>query len=194
VHTILDEALVCHLGFTSDGEPRVLPSLHVRIDDTLYLHGSTGSRPLLAAASPGGLPVCVTVTLIDGLVFARSAFHHSVQYRSVVAHGRARLVTDPEHKRAVLAALLEHLATGRSGDCRPPSAKELAATAVLAVPLDEASAKVRLGGVADEPADATLPHWAGVVPISMAAGAATPDEGIADLVVPEYLRAYTRSK
>lgn len=189
VHAILDEAWFCHLSFVVDGEPRVLPTLHVRIGETLYVHGSTGSRPLLGAAREGepGLPVCVAVTLIDGLVLARSQFHHSANYRSVVAHGRATVVTDPAEKAAVLAALVEKIATGRAADTRPPTAKELAQTSVLAMPLAEVAAKVRNGPVADDEEDYALPHWAGIVPLRVIAGEPRPDTGVADL--PGYLRA-----
>jgi nitroimidazol reductase NimA-like FMN-containing flavoprotein (pyridoxamine 5'-phosphate oxidase superfamily) len=186
VHRVLDEAYVCHLGFVVDGEPRVLPTLFVRIDDTLYLHGSTGSRPLLAARDRG-LPVCVTVTLLDGLVLARSQFHHSVNYRSVVAHGCARLVVGESTKRRVLAALLDKVAPGRAADTRPPNPRELAQTALLALRLDEVSAKVRTGPVADEPEDYALGHWAGVVPLRLAAAAPEPDAGVT-APVPAYLR------
>jgi uncharacterized protein len=178
VHSILDEAYFCHLSFVVDGEPRVLPTLHVRLGDVLYLHGSTGSRPLLAARLDGGLPVCVAVTLLDGLVLARSQFHHSANYRSVVAHGMASLVTDPVCKRAMLTALVEKVATGRSSDSRPPSERELAQTSVLALRLSEVSAKVRAGGVNDEPEDYALPHWAGVVPLRLVAGVPEPDAGV----------------
>ncbi len=177
VHAILDEAYVCHVGFVVDGEPRVLPTLHVRVDDTLYVHGSTGSRPLLAARTPEGLPVCVTVTLIDGLVLGRSQFHHSANYRSVVAHGTARLVTDDERRR-VFRALVEKVCAGRSEESRPPSDKELAQTAVLALPLREVSAKVRSGGVIDDPDDYDLPYWAGVLPLRLVAGIPEPDAGV----------------
>lgn len=189
VHSVLDEAWFCHLSFVVDGEPRVLPTLHVRIGDVLYLHGSTGSRPLLGAVRAGedGLPVCVAVTLIDGLVLARSQFHHSANYRSVVAHGRATPVTDPATKSAVLTALVEKIAAGRAADTRPPNARELAQTAVLALPLVEVAAKVRNGPVGDEPEDHALPHWAGIVPLRLAAGVPQPDAGVAG--VPEYLRA-----
>jgi nitroimidazol reductase NimA-like FMN-containing flavoprotein (pyridoxamine 5'-phosphate oxidase superfamily) len=188
VHSILDEAWFCHLSFVVDGEPRILPTLHVRIGEVLYVHGSTGSRPLLGATRAGesGLPVCVAVTLIDGLVLARSQFHHSANYRSVVAHGRATLVTDADQKAAVLAAIVEKIATGRSADTRPPTAKELAQTAVLAVPLEEVAAKVRNGPVGDEAEDYALPHWAGIVPLRQTMGEPRPDEGVTGL--PEYLR------
>jgi nitroimidazol reductase NimA-like FMN-containing flavoprotein (pyridoxamine 5'-phosphate oxidase superfamily) len=178
IHAVLDEAYACHLAFVVDGEPRVLPSLHVRIDETVYLHGSTGSRPLLAARSADGLPVCVAVTLLDGLVYARSHFHHSANYRSVVAHGVARLVTDEADKRRVLTALLDKLGPGRAADSRPPTAAELAATAVLALPLHEVSLRSRTGGVADEPTDQALPHWAGVVPLRLTAGPPQSDLGV----------------
>ncbi len=192
-HAVIDEAYHCHLGFiaanaeTGVPEPRVLPTLHVRIDDTLYVHGSTGSGPLLAARSDGGLPVCVTVTHIDGLVFGRSQFHHSANYRAAVAHGRARLVTDEPEKRRVLTALVEKVAHGRSDDSRPPTRRELAETAVLALPLTEVSVKARVGGVVDEPDDYALPHWAGVVPLRLTPGLAEPDAGVTT-PLPEYLR------
>ncbi len=188
VHSVLDEAWVCHLSFVVDGEPRVLPTLHVRVGDRLYLHGSTGSRPLRGAAG-GGLPVCVAVTIIDGLVLARSQFHHSANYRSVVAHGTATVVDDPEEKSAALTALVEKIATGRAADTRPPSPKELAQTAVLALPLVDVAAKVRAKGVGDDPEDYALPHWAGVVPLRTVAGEPEPDTGVVG--VPGYLRAVT---
>ena len=151
----------------------MLPTTHVRLGETLYLHGSTGSGPMLAAAgAPDGLPVCVTATLVDGLVLARSAMHHSLEFRSVVAVGNARLVRDDDEKRRALAALLDHVAPGRSTDSRPPSARELAATAVIALDLVEVSAKVRTGGPVDDPEDLTLPHWAGILPLDPAAGIA----------------------
>ncbi|MFI5572184.1 pyridoxamine 5'-phosphate oxidase family protein [Streptomyces sp. NPDC051740] len=166
VHAILDEGYVCHLGFVRDGAPVVLPTLYGRVGEVLYVHGSTGSRPLRAAgrADPG-LPVCLTVTHVDGLVLARSAFHHSINYRSVVVHGMAYDVTDPEEKRQALDALVDHVVPGRAADSRPADKKELAATAVIRLDLDEVSAKLRTGGVNDEPEDLALPHWAGVVPL-----------------------------
>lgn len=186
VHAVLDEALTCHVAFVADGQPRLLPTLHVRVGDTVYVHGSTGGHPLLAARSAGRLPVCLAVTLLDGLVLARSQFHHSVNYRSVVAHGIARLVTEPPDKQAVLDALLDKLGPGRAADCRPPTPAELAQTAVLALPLDEVSVKSRSGPVADDPADLDLPHWAGVVPIRQVRGAPQPDPEIR-VPVPTYL-------
>ncbi|MDT0388988.1 pyridoxamine 5'-phosphate oxidase family protein [Streptomyces dubilierae] len=190
VHAILDEAYVCHLGFVRDGAPVVLPTLYARVGETLYVHGSTGSRPLRAAgqADPG-LPVCLTVTHVDGLVLARSAFHHSINYRSVVVHGVARDVTDPEEKRRALDALVDHVVQGRSADSRPANKKELAATAVLRLDLDEVSAKLRTGGVNDEPEDLALPHWAGVVPVRKTYGTPVPDPDLsADTALPDYLQ------
>ncbi|MEG3633768.1 bifunctional pyridoxamine 5'-phosphate oxidase family protein/GNAT family N-acetyltransferase [Micromonospora palythoicola] len=185
-HAVLDEAYHCALGFTVNGEPRVLPTLHVRVGDTLYLHGSTGSRPLLAARADG-LAVCVAVTLLDGLVYGRSQFHHSANYRSVVAHGTAHLVTDQIEKADVLTALVEKVGTGRAADSRPPSRRELAETAVLALPLTEVSLRTRTGGVRDDPADLDLAHWAGVVPLRLTHGRPEPDAGVT-APLPAYLR------
>jgi nitroimidazol reductase NimA-like FMN-containing flavoprotein (pyridoxamine 5'-phosphate oxidase superfamily) len=187
VHAVLDEAYHCHLAFVVDGQPRLLPTMHVRLGGTVYLHGSTGSRPMLAARHPDGLPVCLAVTLLDGLVYARSQFHHSVNYRCVVAHGTARLVTDEAGKRRVLTALLDKLGPGRAADCRAASRKELAETSVLALPLAEASVKARTGPVADEPGDHGLPYWAGVVPLHLARGTPRPDAGVTTRP-PDYLR------
>ncbi|MGC4895828.1 bifunctional pyridoxamine 5'-phosphate oxidase family protein/GNAT family N-acetyltransferase [Micromonospora sp. DT31] len=186
-HALLDEAYHCALAFTVDGEPRLLPTLHVRIGDTLYLHGSTGSRPLLAARGPAGLPVCVAVTHLDGLVYARSQFHHSANYRSVVVHGTARLVDTLDEKTTVLTALIEKVAAGRSADSRPPDRRELAETAVLALPLREVSVRLRTGGVRDEPADEVLPYWAGVVPLRLTPGRPEPAPGVT-APLPAYLR------
>ncbi len=189
IHAILDEALVCHVGFLVDGEPRILPTLHVRDGRALYLHASTGSRMALAARS-GGLPVCVAVTLLDGLVLARSQPHHSVTYRSVIVHGHAHLVHDATRKREVLTALIDKIAPGRAADTRPPTDKELAQTAVLAIPLIEVSAKVRGPQVADEPQDLTLPFWAGVLPLRQVAD--DPIPVTQDIPLPEYLIDYHR--
>jgi RimJ/RimL family protein N-acetyltransferase/nitroimidazol reductase NimA-like FMN-containing flavoprotein (pyridoxamine 5'-phosphate oxidase superfamily) len=177
-HAMLDEAYHCHLGFVVDGEPRVLPTLHARVGDTLYLHGSTGSGPLLAARDDAGLPVCVAVTHLDGLVLARSWFHHSVNYRSVVAHGVARLVTDDGERLRALTALVEKVGRGRARQSRPPTARELAQTAVLALPLHEVSVKARAGGVSEEEDDLALPHWAGVLPLRLTPGVPEPDAGV----------------
>ncbi|MET7314080.1 MULTISPECIES: pyridoxamine 5'-phosphate oxidase family protein [Streptomyces] len=191
VHAILDEGRVCHLGFVRDGAPVVLPTLYARADERLYVHGSTGSRPLRSAGrSDDGLPVCLTVTHVDGLVLARSAFHHSVNYRSVVVHGTARPVTDEQEKRAALDALVDHAVPGRAADCRPANAKELAATAVLRLDLAEVSAKVRTGGVADEPEDLALPHWAGVIPVRQRYGTPVAAADLAPgAALPAYLMA-----
>jgi uncharacterized protein len=175
VHSILDEGYVCHLGFVRDGAPVVLPTLYARVGERLYVHGSTGSRPLRMTGETGpGLPVCLTVTHVDGLVLARSAFHHSINYRSVMVHGTARQVTDPEEKRLALDALVDHVVPGRSADSRPADRKELAATAVAALDLAEVSAKLRTGGANDEAEDLALPYWAGVVPVTRTYGAPVP--------------------
>jgi hypothetical protein len=192
VHGILDEALICHVGYLTDGRPVVLPTTHARLDEVLYLHGSTGSGPMLAA-SDEGLPVCVTVTLVDGVVLARSALHHSLKYRSVVVVGNARLVNDSREKLGALAALLDHVASGRSADSRPPNTRELAATAVLALDLVEVSAKVRDGGPVDDEHDLALPHWAGVVPLTLTAGTPVPADDLEPGVpLPRYLNPYRR--
>lgn len=190
VHAILDEALICHLGYLSGGGPVVLPTTHARLGETLYLHGSTGGGPMLAAnQAPNGLPVCVTATLVDALVLARSAMHHSVNFRSVVVLGAARVVEDPAEKLRALRCLLDHIRPGRADDCRAPNARELAATGVLALDLVEVSAKVRTGGPVDDPEDRPLPHWAGVVPVALTPGPPVPagdlDPGTP---VPAYLR------
>jgi len=172
IYEILDEALVCHASFVHDGQPVVLPMAHVRIDDRLYLHGSTKNRMLDVLAQ--GAPACVGVTLLDGLVLARSQFHHSMNYRSVVIFGTAVDVTDPDDKQRVLAALCEHLAPGRSRESRPGSRQELAGTRVLALPIEEASAKCRSGPPLDGEEDLASGFWAGVVPIALRTGAPVP--------------------
>jgi uncharacterized protein len=195
VHGILDEALICHVGYLNAGRPVVLPTTHARLGEILYLHGSTGSGPMLAAAgSPDGLPVCVTVTLVDGLVLARAAMHHSLEFRSVVAVGSARLVQDRGEKLRAFAALLDHVASGRAADSRPANARELAATAVLALDLVEVSAKVRTGGPVDDPEDTALPYWAGVVPLTLNAGSPVPAADLDPAVpLPPYLTSYRRA-
>ncbi|WP_329341559.1 pyridoxamine 5'-phosphate oxidase family protein [Streptomyces sp. NBC_00663] len=191
VHAILDEAYVCHLGFVRDGAPVVLPTLYARVGERLYLHGSTGSRPLrMTGQADPGLPVCVTVTHVDALILARSAFHHSINYRSVVVHGTAYDVTDPEEKRLALDSLVDHVVAGRSKDSRPANRKELAATAVIRLDLDEVSAKMRTGGVNDEPEDLALPHWAGVVPLRKGYDTPVGDPELAPATeIPDYLTA-----
>jgi nitroimidazol reductase NimA-like FMN-containing flavoprotein (pyridoxamine 5'-phosphate oxidase superfamily) len=168
-YAVLDEAVMCHLGFVVDGRPVVLPQLFARVGDTLYLHGSTGARGL-RMASGDGLPVCVTVTMLDGLVLARSAFHHSINYRSVVIHGIATVVTDEQDRLAAMTAMVEAIVPGRSAEVRGPSRKESAATTVLALPLESVSLKVRTGPPGDEDEDMELPYWAGVLPITSVPG------------------------
>ncbi|HZJ65025.1 MAG TPA: pyridoxamine 5'-phosphate oxidase family protein [Kofleriaceae bacterium] len=170
IDAILDEALICHVGFVADHGPIVIPTTHVRVADQLYIHGSAASHMLGSLA--GGIDACVTVTLLDGLVLARTAFHHSVNYRSVVLFGRAVRVDDTQAKLAALDALVDRVAPGRSAACRPPSAKELTATTVLAVPIAEASAKIRSGPpLPDDGEDLALPYWAGVIPLHTSRGA-----------------------
>jgi nitroimidazol reductase NimA-like FMN-containing flavoprotein (pyridoxamine 5'-phosphate oxidase superfamily) len=189
IHSILDEAPVCHVGFVVDGRPFVIPTLHVRVGDRLYMHGSPGSRMLRAMAA--GVEVCVTVTLVDGLVLARSAFHHSMNYRSVVVFGVARAVDDADEKTRVLRALSEHLVPGRWRDVRGPAPGELKATSVLSLPIDEASAKIRTGPPLDEEEDYALPAWAGVVPLSLKAGEPVPCPRLAPgIEIPSYARTY----
>ena len=184
-HAILDEAYDCSVGFVMDGMPRVLPTLLVRVDETVYLHGSTGGRLGLAARGDG-VPVCVTATLVDGIVYARSHAHHSANYRSVVALGVARAVTGNVEKRMAMTALVEKVGRGRAADSRPPNRRELAETTVLALPLEEVSVRARTGGVVDEPEDVSLAHWAGVLPLRRAAGPPEPDRGV-DVAPPGYL-------
>lgn len=194
VHAVLDESVVCHLGFVVDGEPVVLPHLHARVGERLYLHGSTGARALRAAGADGGLAVCVTVTLLDGLVLARSAFHHSVNYRCVVAHGRAVPVRDEREKTAALAALVDAVAPGRSAGTRAPSRRELAATTVLCLDLAEVSVKVRTGPPVDEPEDLDLPYWAGVLPLATVPAAPQPAPDLMPgLPVPAHVTSWRRS-
>ncbi|MGW2747107.1 pyridoxamine 5'-phosphate oxidase family protein [Streptomyces sp. NPDC001450] len=191
VHAILDEGYVCHLGFVRDGAPVVLPTLYGRVGERLYVHGSTGSRPLrMTGEADPGLAVCLTVTHVDGLVLARSAFHHSVNYRSVVVHGIAHEVTDPEERRLALDALVDQVVPGRSADSRRANKKELAATAVIRLDLDEVSAKIRTGGANDEPEDLDLPHWAGVVPLRKGYGTPLDNADLAPGIdVPQYVTA-----
>ena len=167
VNAILDEALICHVGFTIDGQPYVLPTTHARVDDRLYIHGSVGGRMLRTLRR--GAAVCVTVTLLDGLVLARSAFHHSMNYRSVVILGGATEVEDEAEKRCAFSALVDHVLTGRSAQTREASVQELKATSVLRVPIEEASAKVRTGPPLDDDDDYALPYWAGVLPLRLEA-------------------------
>ena len=192
IDEILDAALICHLGFERDGQPYVIPTLHARLGDRLYVHGSAASRTLRALAE--GIPACVTVTLLDGIVLARSVFEHSMNYRSVVVLGTATTVTSPDEKNAALEAFTEKLLPGRWADARPPTRKELKATSVLSLPLDEASAKVRDGGPDDgDTPDAELDVWAGHIPLTVRAlpPVASPDlrPGIP---APAYAKRYRR--
>lgn len=188
---ILDEALVCHVGFVIDGEPVVLPTAYARIDDRLYLHGSPSNRML--RTGKGGVGLCVTVTLVDGLVLARSAFHHSMNYRSVVLLGVATEVVDPAEKRAAFRALVEHVAPGRYAAVRPPTDDEVTGTLVLRLPIEEGSAKVRTGPPIDDEADYGWPVWAGVLPLALRPGAPLPDPRLdPEHAVPAYVAGYAR--
>ena len=186
VHEILDRTHVCIVAFVDGGSPVAIPVNHWRIADTLYFHGSPAGRLMKVLCA--GDEVCVTATLLDGLVLARSAFHHSVNYRSAVLFGHGREVTDIEEKRTALAALIEHLVPGRGTDIRPPTDGEIKATRVAALPISEASAKVRTGGPVDDEADYALPVWAGVIPLKQTAGTPEPDERLAPSIpLPDYL-------
>lgn len=191
IHRILDEALICHVGLVEDGQPFVIPTIHTRIDDRLYLHGSRASRMLLHAAA--GNPVCITVTIVDGLVLARSAFHHSMNYRSVVVLATGEEVTEPAEKGRIFSALVEHVVPGRGRDARMQNEKELNATMLVGFPIDEASAKVRTGPPLDDEEDYALPIWAGVIPMSLAPGPPIPDPRLTPgIPVPTYAERYTR--
>ena len=191
VYNILDTAFVCHVGFSVDGQPFVIPTNYGRSGDTLYLHGSAASRMLNTLSA--GVPVCVTVTHVDGLVLARSAFHHSVNYRSVVILGKAQLVEDPAEKMEALRIFTEHVMKGRWNDVRIPTEQELKATTVLSLPLEEVSAKVRTGGPIDDEPDYALPVWAGVLPLETVAKTPLPDaQRKNDPPIPEYLKNYKR--
>jgi nitroimidazol reductase NimA-like FMN-containing flavoprotein (pyridoxamine 5'-phosphate oxidase superfamily) len=174
IYKILDEAFVCHVGFSVNAQPFVIPTMFARVGDAIYFHGSAASRMLRELSA--GLAVCVTVSLIDGLVLARSVFNHSMNYRSVVALGQATLVIEPEEKLAALRAFTEKVLPGRWDDARQPNAKELKATSILRLPLQEVSAKMRTGPVQDDEEDYALPIWAGVLPIRLTAGAPERDE------------------
>jgi hypothetical protein len=193
VNQILDEGFLCHVGFVVDGQPFVIPTSYGRKDDSLYIHGSAASRMLRQMKE--SVPVCVTVTLLDGLVLARSIFNHSMNYRSVVVLGKATLVDDPEEKLEALRLLSEHIIPGRWADSRQPNDRELKATSVLRLPIEEFSAKVRQGPVIDDEEDYSFPTWAGVVPLEMKVG-----EPIADARLdpgqrmPEYASNYSRKR
>jgi uncharacterized protein len=193
IDAILDEALVCHVGIVVDGQPRVIPTAFGRDGDWLYLHGAASSQLLRTLAA--GAPACVTVTLLDGLVLARSGFHHSMNYRSVVVYGIAEAVAEPEGKRAALDVVIDHLVPGRAAELRPPTDSELRATLVVRLPIDETSAKVRSGSAVDDAEDHELGVWAGVLPLALTAGApvadALLDPGVA-AAVPPYVRDWRR--
>jgi nitroimidazol reductase NimA-like FMN-containing flavoprotein (pyridoxamine 5'-phosphate oxidase superfamily) len=189
VNSIVDEALSCHVGFAVDGRPWVIPTIHARIDDRLYLHGAVANHMLRQVA--GGIEACVTITLVDGLVLARSAFHHSMNYRSVMVFGTATSVDDVEEKNAALHALVEHVVPGRMSDARPPSPNELRKTLVLRLPIDEASAKVRTGGPVDDAEDMSLPIWAGQLGVSTTYGSPIAEADAAG-PVPAYVTGYRR--
>jgi uncharacterized protein len=191
VYSILDEGFICHVGFVADDQPFVVPTGYARVDDKLYIHGSQASRMLRSLA--GGVDACVTVTIVDGLVLARSAFHHSMNYRSVLVFGRATLVSDPEEKYAALVALSEHIVPGRWADVREPNEQEMKLTTVLCLSMEEASAKIRTGPPLDDEDDYALPIWAGVVPLKLVAGEPIKDPLLSEETpVPDYAAHYKR--
>ena len=191
VRAILDEALIVHVAWVDDGAPRQIPTLHARVGHTLYVHGSRASRTMRALRD--GAEVCITATIVDELVLARSLFHHSMNYRSVVLYGRAREVTDREEFDAMSRALADHVAPGRGAEARPPNEDEFRQTLILAIPLDEASAKIRTGPPKDDDADLGLPVWAGTLPLHLTASTPEPDPMLADGIdVPGYLTDYRR--
>jgi nitroimidazol reductase NimA-like FMN-containing flavoprotein (pyridoxamine 5'-phosphate oxidase superfamily) len=194
IYGILDEAFVCHVGFVFDKQPFVIPTGYARIDDCLIIHGSAASRMLRALASE--INICVTVTLIDGLVLARSAFHHSMNYRSVVIFGKAKIIEDKDEKMNALRALTEHIVPQRWADVRPPNEKELKATFVLSLPLQEASAKIRAGNPVDDEEDYELDVWAGVIPLQLkAAGGAVADARLKNgIKAPDYVESYLKKR
>ncbi|HVW68054.1 MAG TPA: pyridoxamine 5'-phosphate oxidase family protein [Steroidobacteraceae bacterium] len=173
VHAILDEGFLCHVGFAQEGQPYVIPTLYARSDETLYVHGALASRMLKNLGE--GVDLCVTVTLVDGFVLARSAFHHSMNYRSVVILGRGRLVSDVTQKLEALRTITDHIVPGRWDEVRGPNELEMKQTVVIAVPIDEVSAKIRVGPPVDDDEDYTLPVWAGVVPIHTQLGSPIAD-------------------
>jgi nitroimidazol reductase NimA-like FMN-containing flavoprotein (pyridoxamine 5'-phosphate oxidase superfamily) len=192
-YRILDEGFLCHVGFVADGQPFVIPTSYGRKDDNLYIHGSAASRMLRQMKE--SVPVCVTVTLLDGLVLARSIFNHSMNYRSVVILGKATLVDDPAEKVAALITLSEHILPGRWADSRQPNDRELKATAVLRLPIEEFSAKVRVGPAVDDAEDYSFPTWAGVIPLEMVASAPVDDARLLPgKVAPAYASKYTRKR
>ena len=192
INAVLDEALICHIGFVAeDGYPVVIPTIHARLGATLYLHGSPASRMLRTVKT--GADVCVTVTLVDGLVLARSVFHHSMNYRSVVVFGRPHEVTDPDEKMRALEVITEQVAHGRWADARHPNETEFKGTTVLALEIEEASAKLRTGPPGDDEEDYELPIWAGVIPVTTTFGPSVDDPALADGIdQPGYVTDYRR--
>ncbi|MEO8043094.1 MAG: pyridoxamine 5'-phosphate oxidase family protein [Acidobacteriota bacterium] len=191
INSILDEGFICHVGFVLDGQPYVIPTGYARVGDDLYIHGSAASRMLRNLSQ--GVEVCITVTLIDGLVLARSAFHHSMNYRSVVILGKAELVSDDDEKNRALEALTEHIVPGRWADVRWPSELELKSTTVLKLAIDEASAKIRTGAPIDDEEDYSMDVWAGVLPLNLETANAIDDERLKPGInVPRYVNEYRR--
>lgn len=192
VNEILDEAFICHVGFVADGQPYVIPTAYGRIDDTLYIHGSSASRMLRELSK--GVDACVTVTIVDGLVLARSAFHHSINYRSVVVLGAATLLTDDDEKNRALEAITEHIVHGRWPEVRWPNEIELKATSVLKLPINEASAKVRTGPPIDDEEDYAMNVWAGVMPLSLTFGLPIGDERLTPgIPIPDHVLNQSRN-
>jgi nitroimidazol reductase NimA-like FMN-containing flavoprotein (pyridoxamine 5'-phosphate oxidase superfamily) len=189
IHSILDEGLVCHLGFAVEGRPWVMPTTYVRVEDHLYVHGAAANFALKTLAA--GVDACVTVTLLDGLVLARSAFHHSMNYRSVMLFGRAERVDDPQEQYDSMVAIVEHLVPGRSDGTRLPTPVELRKTLIVRLSLSECSAKVRTGGPIDDEEDMALGHWAGVLPLTIVPGEPVPDN---DVAVPDYISRWRRGR
>jgi hypothetical protein len=193
VNRILDEGFICHVGFVLDGQPFVIPTSYGRQQDVLYIHGSAASRMLRNVS--GGIPMCVTVTLIDGLVLARSIFNHSMNYRSVVLLGTANAIEDRDEKLAALRLLSEHILPGRWNEARQPNEKELKATTVIRLPIQEFSAKVREGPAIDDEEDYAFPVWAGVLPLNLVTGNPINDSRLAEkIAVPDYVKNYSRLK
>jgi uncharacterized protein len=193
IYKILDEAFICHVGFAIDGKPFVIPTSYARIGNSLMIHGSAASRMMRNLSD--GIEVCVTVTLIDGLVLARSAFHHSMNYRSVVVFGKAKIVEDEAEKYEALKAFTEHIIPNRWSEIRPPTSNELKGTTVLSLPLTEASAKIRTGNPVDDEEDYELDVWAGVLPLSLKTDAPIDDERLKSRIeVPQNILNYTRKK
>jgi nitroimidazol reductase NimA-like FMN-containing flavoprotein (pyridoxamine 5'-phosphate oxidase superfamily) len=189
INAIVDEGLICHVGFTHDGTTIVLPMAYGRVGDVLYLHGAAANAMLKTVGQ--GVEACVTITLVDSLVLARSAFHHSMNYRSAVLVGTAETVVDEAEKSRALAAVVEHMVPGRSADARPPTPKELVATSVVRFPIEEGSAKVRTGGPVDDDEDLALAVWAGQIPLELVARPPVPDTRLArDIALPAYAREY----